>query len=92
MRVEGVLWAFPLHLRFPPLVVLLLGDPHLLEGAQGCQDGAPDPRPESPLSAVVRADHLQPHARWSLRGQIAVQPLREPLEAVKEMEHPVQNN
>ena len=31
------------------LVVLLLGDPHLLEGGQGSQDGASDPDGELPL-------------------------------------------
>ena len=31
------------------LIVLLLADPHLLEGGQGCQDGASDPHRIFPL-------------------------------------------
>ena len=27
------LWTFPLHTLFPPFIILLFGDPHLLEGA-----------------------------------------------------------
>ena len=35
--------AFPVHDGWARLVVLLLGDPHLLEGGQRSQDGASDP-------------------------------------------------
>ena len=41
-------------------VVLLLGDPHLLEGAQGGQDGAAYPHRVAPLHAVGGADDLRP--------------------------------
>merc|ERR1712154_168610 len=35
--------ALLVHDRRAGLVILALGDPHLLEGAQRCQDGAADP-------------------------------------------------
>jgi len=40
------------------LVVLLLGDPHLLEGGEGSQDGASDPDGVLPL---WRSDDLDLH-------------------------------
>ena len=38
-----------MHNRWTRLVVLLLGDPHLLEGGEGGQDGATDPDGVLPL-------------------------------------------
>merc|ERR1712112_539117 len=35
--------ALPVHDGGAALVVLLLGDPHLLEGGEGSQDGSSDP-------------------------------------------------
>lgn len=39
----GTLEAFAVHDGWARLIVLLLANPHLLEGGQGGQDGAPDP-------------------------------------------------
>ena len=47
-KVEG-LEALPVDDGGACLVVLLLGDPHLLEGGQGSQDGATDPDGVLPL-------------------------------------------
>jgi len=41
--------ALPVDNAGACLVVLLLGDPHLLEGGQGSQDGATDPDGVLPL-------------------------------------------
>ena len=41
--------ALPVHDGGAALVVLLLGDPHLLEGGEGGQDGATDPYGVFPL-------------------------------------------
>merc|ERR1712212_122489 len=45
MRLE----ALPVDDGGAALVVLLLGDPHLLEGGEGSQDGASDPDRVLPL-------------------------------------------
>jgi len=47
------------------LVVLLLGDPHLLEGRQGGQDGATDPYGVFPLG---RSNDLDLHGGWGQGG------------------------
>merc|ERR1739840_23290 len=49
------------------LVELLLGDPHLLEGGEGSQDGATDPDGELPLG---RSDDLDLHGRGSQGGDL----------------------
>jgi len=49
------------------LVVLLLGDPHLLEGAQGGQDGSTDPYG---VFALRGCNHLDLHCRWSKSCQL----------------------
>lgn len=43
MQMRVRLEAFAVHNGGASLVVLLLGDPHLLEGGQRGQDGATDP-------------------------------------------------
>ena len=54
--------ALVVHIGRAGLVVLLLGDPHLLEGAQAGQDGAADP--DGVLSLRRRDDlHLDPGRR-----------------------------
>lgn len=52
--------ALPVDNAGAGLVVLLLGDPHLLEGGQGSQDGATDPDGVLPLG---RSDDLE-RGRW----------------------------
>jgi len=49
------------------LIVLLLGDPHLLEGGEGCQDGATDPDGVLPLG---RSDDLDLHGGGSHGGDL----------------------
>ena len=49
------------------LVVLLLGDPHLLEGGEGGQDGATDPDGVFPLG---RSDDLDLHGGWGQGGDL----------------------
>ena len=50
--------AFAMDDSGTSLVVLLLGDPHLLEGGEGSQDGASDPDGVLPLG---RSDDLDLH-------------------------------
>ena len=45
----GILEALAVDDGWAALVVLLLGDPHLLEGGEGSQDGASDPDGVLPL-------------------------------------------
>merc|ERR1711921_39066 len=47
--IELYLEALPVHDGGAALVVLLLGDPHLLEGGEGSQDGSSDPDGVLPL-------------------------------------------
>merc|ERR1739838_1301929 len=49
------------------LVELLLGDPHLLEGGEGSQDGASDPDGAFPLG---RSDDLDIHGGRSQGGDL----------------------
>ena len=48
-------------------IVLLLGDPHLLEGGERSQDGASDPDGVFPLG---RSDDLDLHGGWSHAGDL----------------------
>ena len=57
--------AFPVHNAGAGLVVFLLGDPHLLEGGQGGQDGSPDPDGVFPLGG---SDDLDLHGGRSQGG------------------------
>ena len=41
--------AFPVNNGWTAFIVFLLGDPHLLEGREGSQDGATDPYGVFPL-------------------------------------------
>jgi len=49
------------------LVVLLLGDPHLLEGGQGGQDGATDP---DGVLALWGSDDLDLDGGWGQGGDL----------------------
>merc|ERR1719431_1185367 len=51
----------------PGIVELLLGDPHLLEGGEGSQDGAADPDGVLPLG---RSDDLDLHGGRSQGGDL----------------------
>ena len=54
------------------LVVLLFGDPHLLEGGQGGQDGATDPHR---VLALWRSDDLDLHGLGSQGGDLLLHPV-----------------
>merc|ERR1719278_1884642 len=65
MNLEEIrmhLEALSVHNGGAGLVVLLLGDPHLLEGGEGSQDGASDPDGVLPL---WRSDDLDLHGGGS---------------------------
>ena len=54
------------------LVVLLLGDPHLLEGGEGGQDGATDPDRVLPLWGC---DNLDLDGGWSQGSDLLLHPV-----------------
>ena len=54
------------------LVVLLLGDPHLLEGGEGGQDGASDPDGVLPLGG---SDDLDLDGGWGKSGDLLLHPV-----------------
>jgi len=58
---RGDLEALPVHDGGAGLVVLLLADPHLLEGGEGGQDGASDPDGVLPLGG---GDDLEQEGGW----------------------------
>ena len=53
-------------------VVLLLGDPHLLESGEGGEDGATDP---DRVFAFWRSDDLDLHGGWSKTGDLLLHPV-----------------
>merc|ERR1719384_891565 len=65
--IEVNLEALAVHNGWAALVVLLLGDPHLLEGGQGGQDGATDPYRVLPLG---RSNDLDLNGGWGKSGDL----------------------
>merc|ERR1719213_1170910 len=59
--------ALAVHNGWAALVVLLLGDPHLLEGGEGGQDGATDPYRVLPLR---RSNDLDLNGGWGKSGDL----------------------
>merc|ERR1719486_819298 len=57
--------AFPVDNGWAALIVFLLGDPHLLEGGKGRQDGASDPDGVFPLRG---SNNLDLNGGWSKGG------------------------
>ena len=53
--------ALPVHNGWTRLIVLLLGDPHLLEGGEGSQDGTTDP---DTVLALWWSNYLDLHGGW----------------------------
>ena len=49
------------------LIILLLGDPHVLEGGERSQDGSSNPGRELPL---WRCNDQEPRRRWSQVGDL----------------------
>merc|ERR550525_1172421 len=64
--------ALPVDNAWAGLVILLLGDPHLLEGGEGSQDGSSDPDGVLPLG---RSDDLDLHGRGSQGGDLLLHPV-----------------
>ena len=67
MTGSCTLEALPVNDGGTRLIVLLLGDPHLLEGGQGSKDGASDPDRVFPLG---RSNNLDFHGRWRQCGDL----------------------
>ena len=66
-----------MHDGWAALIVLTLGDPHLLEGAQGGQDGASDPHA---VLSLRGCHHLDLHRGGRKRGQLLRHSLADALE------------
>lgn len=56
------------------LVVLLLGDPHLLEGGKRSQDGTTDP---DGVFSLRRSNDLDLHGRWSKSSDFLLHTVRD---------------
>merc|ERR1712176_119647 len=69
---EGDLEALPVDNGGAALVVLLLGDPHLLEGGEGSQDGTSDPDGVLPLR---RGNDLDFDGGGSKGGDLLLHPV-----------------
>ena len=69
--------ALAVHDGGAALIVLALGDPHLLEGAQGGQDGASDPHA---VLTLWGCHHLDLHRGGRKRGQLLRHALADALE------------
>merc|ERR1719355_447637 len=64
--------AFPVNDGWAALIVFLLGDPHLLEGGEGSQDGATDPDGVFPLR---RSNDLNLDGGGSQGGDLLLHPV-----------------
>ena len=64
--------AFPVNNSWARFVIFLLGDPHLLEGGQGGQDGSSDPDGVLPLG---RSDDLDLHGGGSESSHLLLHPV-----------------
>ena len=69
---EDCLEAFPVNDGWSGFVVLLLGDPHLLEGGEGGQDGATDPYG---VLSLWWGDDLDLHGCWSKGSDFLLHPV-----------------
>merc|ERR1711923_166043 len=69
---RNFLEALPVDNGRTALVVLLLGDPHLLEGGEGGQDGSSDPDGVLPLR---RSDDLDLDGGWGKGGDLLLHPV-----------------
>merc|ERR1712203_1086334 len=72
LETFSCLEALPVHDGGAGLIVLLLGDPHLLEGGEGGQDGSSDPDRVLPLG---RSDDLDLHCAGSQGGDLLLHPV-----------------
>merc|ERR1719361_757519 len=62
---ENNLEAFPVDNGWTAFIILLFGDPHLLEGGEGSQDGATDP---DGVFSLRGSNDLDLDGRWSQGG------------------------
>ena len=67
--------ALSVHYGGAVLLILLLGDPHLLEGGEGGDDGTPDPHGVLPLRGL---HHRHTHRRRSQGQQLLLQTSAKP--------------
>merc|ERR1719203_2603482 len=74
--INSLLRALSVYDAGPALVVLLLFDPHLLEGGERGQDGAPDP---DAVLALRRGDDLDGHRVRGQRLDLLLDALRDVL-------------
>uniref|UniRef100_A0A146M3T5 Uncharacterized protein n=1 Tax=Lygus hesperus TaxID=30085 RepID=A0A146M3T5_LYGHE len=68
----GCLETFPVDDGGAGLVVFLLGDPHLLEGGEGGEDGSSDPYG---VFALWGSDDLDLHGGWGEGGDFLLHPV-----------------
>merc|ERR1712095_244438 len=71
-KLERCLEALPVDNGWAAFVVFLLGDPHLLEGGEGSQDGATDPDGVFPLR---RSNDLDLNGGGSKSGDLLLHPV-----------------
>ena len=64
--------ALPVHNGWTRLIVLLLGDPHLLEGGQGGQDGTTNP---DTVLALRGSNNLDLHGGWGQGCDLLLHPV-----------------
>merc|ERR1719361_1164583 len=72
---ENNLEAFPVDNGWTTFIILLFGDPHLLEGGEGGQDGATDPYGVFPLRG---SNDLDLNGGWSQGGDFLLHSVRIP--------------
>merc|ERR1712021_27285 len=72
VRIWVKLEALSVHNGGAALVVLLLGDPHLLEGGERGEDGASNPDRVLPLG---RCNDLDLDGRWSQGSDLFLHPI-----------------
>merc|ERR1712045_131456 len=67
-----ILEAFPENDGWAALVVLLLGDPHLLEGGEGGQNGSSDP---DRVLSLWRCNDLDLNGGWGQGSDLLLHPV-----------------
>jgi hypothetical protein len=73
-KAVHTLEALAVNDRRTALVVLLLRDPHLLEGGKRGQDGTTDP---DGVFALWRSDDLDLHGRWRKSSDLLLHTVRD---------------
>lgn len=73
-RCRPTLEALAVHNGRSTLVILLLGDPHLLESRQRSEDGATNP---DRVFALRRRDDFHSHRGWREGGDLLLHAIRD---------------